>query len=80
MSELVEDYWQRIGVLMPYPANDLEGQARIGAFQQELQQCASRHLVGRGQCQRYSPARRGIGRARPRRAHWRIFIASCSPI
>ena len=29
---------RRIGVLMPYPANDLEGQARIGAFQQELQQ------------------------------------------
>ncbi|HEY3145313.1 MAG TPA: ABC transporter substrate binding protein, partial [Dongiaceae bacterium] len=29
---------RRIGVLIPYPANDLEGQARIGAFQQELQQ------------------------------------------
>jgi hypothetical protein len=63
----------RIGVLMPYPANDLEGQARIGAFQQELQQLGwaigrnVRVLVGRGQCQRYSPARRGIGRARPRR-------------
>ena len=60
----------RIGVLMPYPANDLEGQARIGAFQQELQQLGwaigrnVRVLVGRGQCQRYSPARRGIGRAR----------------
>jgi ABC-type uncharacterized transport system substrate-binding protein len=32
------DRMRRIGVLMPYPANDLEGQARIGAFQQELQQ------------------------------------------
>jgi ABC-type uncharacterized transport system substrate-binding protein len=29
---------RRIGVLIPYSADDLEGQARIGAFQQELQQ------------------------------------------
>jgi ABC-type uncharacterized transport system substrate-binding protein len=29
---------RRIGVLLPYSADDLEGQARIGAFQQELQQ------------------------------------------
>jgi len=27
---------RRVGVLMPYPANDLEGQARIAAFRQEL--------------------------------------------
>jgi ABC-type uncharacterized transport system substrate-binding protein len=29
---------RRVGVLIPYSADDLEGQARIGAFQQELQQ------------------------------------------
>ena len=71
---------RRIGVLMPAAADDPEGQARIAAFLQGLQQLgwtdrpqrADRHSLGRGRCRRHSQIRGGIGRARAGRhpGHW----------
>ena len=63
---------RRIGVLMPCAADDPEGQARIAAFLQGLQQLG--WTIGRnvridtrwgdGDAERYSQIRGGIGRAR----------------
>ena len=63
---------RRIGVLMTVAADDPEGQARIAAFLQGLQQLGwtdGRNVridysLGRGRCRRRSQIRGGIGRAR----------------
>ena len=63
---------RRIGVLMNLAADDPEGQARIAAFLQGLQQLgwtdrpqrADRHPLGRRRCRPHSQIRGGIGRAR----------------
>ena len=71
---------RRIGVLMPLAADDPEGQARIAAFLQGLQQLGwtdgrnvrIEYSLGRRQCRRHSQIRGGIGRARAGRhpGHW----------
>ena len=72
---------RRIGVLMSLAADDPEGQARLAAFLQGLQQLgwtdrpqrADRYSLGRGRCRAHSQIRGGIGRARAGRhpGHWR---------
>ena len=62
---------RRIGVLMNRAADDPDGQARVTAFQQALEQLAGvtavmcgRHPLGRGQCRPLAQIRSRIGRAR----------------
>ena len=62
---------RRIGVLMNRAANDREGQARVAAFQQALQQLGwrggrdvRRHPLGRGRCGARAPIRGRFDRAR----------------
>ena len=62
---------RRIGVLMNRAADDPDGQARVTAFQQALEQLAGvtavmcgRHPLGRGQCRPLAQLRSRIGRAR----------------
>ena len=72
---------RRIGVLMHAAADDPEGQARIAAFLQGLQQLGwtdGRNVRidyrwARGRCRRHSQIRGGIGRARAGRhpGRWR---------
>ena len=79
---------RRIGVLMNLAADDAEGQARIAAFLQALEQLgwsdrpqrADRHPLGRGQCRRHSQIRGGIGRARAGRHPGCTGTATVAPL
>ena len=78
---------RRIGVLMHMAADDPDGQARIAAFLQGLQQLgwtsrpqrADRHSLGCGRCRAHSQVRGGIGGARAGRhpGHWQRRVRRC---
>src|SRR5262249_1317531 len=69
------DPMRRVGVLLPFTADDSEGQARLMAFVQGLQQLGwgrrykreDRRTLGRRRCRAHSQIRGGTARAYPRR-------------
>ena len=79
---------RRIGVLMPYAADDPEVQARLAAFLQGLQQLgwtdrpqrADRHPLGRGRCRpTFANTRRNWSRSR-RTSSWPMAARPWRPL